>query len=193
MKIHILSASIIVLVTAASTVIAAPRANGPVAVPIGPVTPTIIPQGQRDALLGPCRMDLSVESIELRKSGVVGGPFVANMIIKNIGTEAYDAPAMYAGAVFHATMGGSSIVTTTEAGDITLLQPGRTRRLTATIPQTAFDSTEFFGDLRGFINFGPDAPRCGRDRNPANDELRISFEQIRDWYNSPRQTVFVRR
>ena len=192
MKYYTLVASIIVLMTATSSVAAVPRANGPVVVPTDPLTMSNLAQGQRDVLAGPCRMDLSVESIDMRKSGTTG-PISASMVIKNLGAEEFSAPAQFTGAVFEATHGGTNAVTTIPAGDISFVRLGDTRRFRVNMPRTVFDSLEFSGELRGFINFGPDAPRCGRDRNPANDELRMSNEQVRGWFYSSEPTVIVRR
>ena len=192
MKNHTLLASVIVLLTATSSAVIADRASGPVVVPTGPLTMPSLTQGERDKLIGPCRMDLSVESIDMRKSGTTG-PISASMVIKNLGTEAFSAPASFTGAVFEATHGGTNRVTTFPAGDISIVRPGDTRRFSITMPRTVFDSLEFSGELRGYINFGPDAPRCGRDPNPANDELRMSNEQVRAWLYGTAPTVIVRR
>ena len=192
MKYYTLVASIIALMTATSNVAAAPRANGPIVVPTGPVTMPNLTQGERDVLAGPCRMDLSVESIDMRKSGTTG-PISASMVIKNLGTEAFSASAQFTGAVLEATHGGTNAVTTIPAGDISFVRPGDTRRFSVNMPRTVFDSLEFSGELRGFINFGPDAPRCGLDRNPANNELRMSNEQVRAWFYGTAPTVIARR
>lgn len=192
MKIHPLYASIIVLLAATSTSALAQQATGQVVVPPGPLTAPGLTPSQRDILAGPCRMDLSVDSIDMRKSGTTG-PISASIVIKNVGTEAYNAPAIYAGAVLQATHGGTNAVTTFEAGDIVTLLPGRTRRFSVVMPRTVFDSLEFSGELRGFINFGPDAPRCGRDPNPANNELRMPNQQVRTWFYGTTPTVIVRR
>lgn len=192
MKIHPLYASIIVLLAATSTSALGQQATGQVVVPPGPLTAPGLTPSQRDILAGPCRMDLSVDSIDMRKSGTTG-PISASIVIKNVGTEAYNAPAIYAGAVLQATHGGTNAVTTFEAGDIVTLLPGRTRRFSVVMPRTVFDSLEFSGELRGFINFGPDAPRCGRDPNPANNELRMPNQQVRTWFYGTTPTVIVRR
>lgn len=192
MKIHPLYASIIMLLAATSTSALAQQATGQVVVPPGPLTAPGLTPSQRDILAGPCRMDLSVDSIDMRKSGTTG-PISASIVIKNVGTEAYNAPAIYAGAVLQATHGGTNAVTTFEAGDIVTLLPGRTRRFSVVMPRTVFDSLEFSGELRGFINFGPDAPRCGRDPNPANNELRMPNQQVRAWFYGTTPTVIVRR
>lgn len=192
MKIHPLYASIFVLLAATSTSALAQQATGQVVVPPGPLTAPGLTPSQRDILAGPCRMDLSVDSIDMRKSGTTG-PISASIVIKNVGTEAYNAPAIYAGAVLQATHGGTNAVTTFEAGDIVTLLPGRTRRFSVVMPRTVFDSLEFSGELRGFINFGPDAPRCGRDPNPANNELRMPNQQVRTWFYGTTPTVIVRR
>lgn len=192
MKIHPLYASIFVLLAATSTSALGQQATGQVVVPPGPLTAPGLTPSQRDILAGPCRMDLSVDSIDMRKSGTTG-PISASIVIKNVGTEAYNAPAIYAGAVLQATHGGTNAVTTFEAGDIVTLLPGRTRRFSVVMPRTVFDSLEFSGELRGFINFGPDAPRCGRDPNPANNELRMPNQQVRTWFYGTTPTVIVRR
>jgi hypothetical protein len=156
----------------------------------GLVTP--IDPATRRAILGPCRADLSVESISLLKTGPTG-PINISMVYKNVGTEAFDAPPRFTGAVIDTTSGATNLTTSHPASDIAVVRPNQSRRVSLTMPRTVFDTFEFAGEVRAWINFGPDAPRCGMDSNRSNDELRVSNRQVRDWLGGTALQVEIRR
>lgn len=146
----------------------------------------------KDVLRGPCRADLSIESIILKKSGPTG-PLSINIVIKNVGSEAFNAPPRFTGAVIQTTNGASEAVTRRDVANIALIRPGESRRFATTLRRSVFDEVEFGGEVLAYLNFGPDAPRCGVDPNPDNDSLSVSNDQVREWLGGEEREVVIQR
>jgi hypothetical protein len=143
------------------------------------VKPTPLP-------LGICRVDLSVERITVSRLPPGRGWNVA-VTYKNIGLDAYDAPASFAGLVLEETIG--TYVHGWPVGDIASLEPGASVTLTQTISATS----AAVRPVRAYLNFGPDAPRCGIDTNRTNDQLSIAGDHLSEWSASSRPVLDVRR
>ncbi len=159
------------------------------------VTP-ILKSSQREALRGSCRVDLSVESIELRKSGPTG-PTSIRMVVRNVGSEAFSTSPVFAKAVIEVQDGATGATTRHAVGNIVLSQPGQSRQFAVTLRRAVFGTfmppRNNAGQIRASVNFSPNAPRCGIDPNNANDELVATHEQVRDWLRGSQPNVFVRR
>jgi hypothetical protein len=180
------------LVTLTGPAMSAPPPGAPAGAPAGAMDPILAGPRPAGIAMAPCRADLSVDLLSISKpSGA--STYVVNVIIRNAGTEAFSAPPIYTGIVVEATNGGTSAKISVPMGDISSLAPGAGRRLAAVLPRTAFDSFEFWGELRAYINYGPDAPRCGLDPNASNNELGMTNAQIRDWLTGATSMRTVRR
>lgn len=151
---------------------------------------------QREAIRGSCRADLSVESIELRKSGPTG-PTGIRMVVRNIGSEAFSTSPVFTKAVIEVQDGATGATTRHAVGNIVLLRPGESRQSAVTLRRAVFNTflppRYNAGEIRASVNFSPNAPRCGIDRNSANDQLVATHEQVRDWLRGSQPNVFVRR
>lgn len=185
--------SILALTSSGTLALAAPPASQTVSPDAVLGTPSLRPltPAQADAARGPCRNDLSVDSIELSRRTPTG-PMNIRVRYKNIGTEAFDAPPRFTAIVIETTHGGTARSERTSQ-DISRVLPGATQVFTILKPRTIFDTLEFSGEVRAFVNFGPDAPRCGMDPNPANDSLAMTNEQVRAWFYGTAPSVIVRR
>lgn len=159
------------------------------------VTP-VLKSSQREALRGSCRADLSVESIELRKSGPTG-PTSIRMVVRNVGSEAFSTSPVFAKAVIEVQDGATGAITRHAVGNIVVVQPGQSRQSAVTLRRAVFGTfmppRNNAGQIRASVNFIPNAPRCGIDPNSANDELVATHEQVRGWLRGSQANVFVRR
>lgn len=159
------------------------------------VTP-VLKSSQRAAIRGSCRADLSVESIELRKSGPTG-PTSIRMVVRNVGSEAFSTSPVFAKAVIEVQDGATGATTRHAVGNIVLVRPGESRQSAVTLRRAVFNTflppRNNSGAIRASINFSPNAPRCGIDPNSANDQLVATHEQVRDWLRGSQPNVFVRR
>lgn len=151
---------------------------------------------QREAIHGSCRADLSIESIELRKSGPTG-PTSIRMVVKNIGSEAFSTSPVFAKAVIEVQDGATGATIRHAVGNIVFVRPGESRQSAVTLRPAVFNTflpaRYNAGAIRASVNFSPNAPRCGIDQNSANDQLVATHEQVRDWLRAPQPNVFVRR
>lgn len=156
----------------------------------------VLKSSQREAIRGSCRADLSVESIELRKSGPTG-PTSIRMVVRNVGSEAFSTSPVFAKAVIEVLDGATGETTRHAVGNIVLVRPGESRQSAVTLRRAVFGTflppRNNAGQIRASVNFSPNAPRCGIDPNSANDELVATHEQVRDWLRGSQPNVFVRR
>lgn len=150
----------------------------------------------KEALRGGCRTDLSVESIELRKSGPTG-PTSIRMVVRNVGSEAFSTSPVFAKAVIEVQDGATGATTRHAVHNIVLVRPGGIHQSSATLRRAEFNTflppRNTAGEIRASVNFSPNAPRCGIDPNGANDELVATHEEVRGWLRGPQANVFVRR
>jgi hypothetical protein len=177
--------SIIALCTYGSLAFGAPPAGQAV----GPsATQAITPmnQQQRKAVLVPCIVDLSIQRVRITRPTPTG-PWLVGVIIKNLGTSAFDAPPAFTGLVVEETIG--TYVHGWPAGDISNVPAGAEISMSYTIVH----SEGAVRAVRAFLNFGPDAPACGLDINSANNALGFSGAQISEWSASPQLALQVRR
>ena len=158
----------------------------------------VLKSSQRDLLRGSCRTDLSVESIELRKSG--SGPNAVTsirMVVKNIGSEAFSTSPVFAKAVIEVQDGATGATIRHDVGNIVLVRPGERRRSAVTLRRGVFNTFlpahHNAGEIRASVNFSPNAPRCGIDQNSENNQLVATHEQVRDRLLGSQPNVFVRR
>lgn len=156
----------------------------------------VLMRAQTGTEVGSCRADLSVESIELRKSGPTG-PTSIRMVVKNTGTESFSTTPVFAKAMIEMQNGATGAVTQHPAGNIVLIRPGQSQQLSVTLRRAVFDTfmpqRNSAGSVRASVNFSPNAPRCGIDPNSENDQLIATHEQVRDWLSGVQPFVFVRR
>jgi len=156
----------------------------------------VLTSAQTGTEVGSCRADLSVESIELRKSGPTG-PTSIRMVVKNTGTESFSTTPVFANAMIEIKNGATGAVTQHPVGNIVLIRPGQSQQLSVTLRRTVFDTfmpqRSSAGGVRASVNFSPNAPRCGMDPNSENDQLVATHEQVRDWLSGVQPFVFVRR
>ncbi len=137
--------------------------------------------------LGPCNVDLSVQRVRITRETPTSSNWLVNVAIKNVGSDAFDAPAAFTGLVVEETIG--TYVHGWPAGDITTVAPGAVISMSYSI----VSSTAPERSVRTFLSFGPDAPRCGVDGSSGNDQLIISGPQIAEWSRSLRLGTEVRR
>lgn len=156
----------------------------------------VLKSSQKEAPGGSCRTDLSVESIELRKSGP-SGPTSVRMVVRNLGSEAFSTSPVFAKAAIEVQDGATGATTRHEVGNIVLVRPGESRQLAVTLRREVFSTflplDYTAGEIRASVNFSPGAPRCGIDQNSENDQLVALHEQVRDWLLGSQPNVFVRR
>lgn len=156
----------------------------------------VLKSSHREAIRGSCRADLSVESIELRKSGPAG-PTSIRMVVRNVGSEAFSTSPVFAKAVIEVQDGATGATTRHAVGNIVLVRPGESRQSAVTLRRAGFGTflppRNNAGEIRASVNFSPNAPRCGIDPNSANDQLVATHEQVRDWLRGPQPNVVVRR
>lgn len=159
------------------------------------ITP-VLKAAQKGAKSGSCKADLSVESIELRKSGATG-PTSIRMVVRNIGSEAFSSSPVFAKAVIEVQDGATGATTRHALGNIVLVQSSESRQSAVTLRRSVFGtflpSGNNAGEIRASVNFSANAPRCGIDRNSANDRLVATHDQVRDWLRGSQANVFVRR
>lgn len=150
----------------------------------------------KDILRGPCKIDLSVESIELRKTGPTG-PTSIRMVITNVGSEAFSTTPVFAKAVIEVQDGATGAITRHAVGNIVVVQPGQSRQFAVTLRREVFGTflppRNNAGQIRASVEFSPNAPRCGIDPNSVNDELVATHEDVRGWLQGSQANVFVRR
>lgn len=156
----------------------------------------VLNSSQRDAMRGLCRTDLSVESIEMRKSGP-NGPTSIRMVVRNVGSEVFSTSPVFAKAVIEVQDGATGATTRHAVGNIVLVRPGESRQSAVTLRRAVFGTflppRNNAGEIRASVNFSPNAPRCGIDPNSANDQLVATHEQVRDWLRGSQPNVFLRR
>lgn len=159
------------------------------------ITPALN-SADKNAMRRACNADLSVDSIELRKSGPTG-PTSIRMVVSNVGSEAFSSSPVFAKAVIEVQDGATGAVTRHAVGNIVLLQPGGSRQSAVTLRRAVFSGfvppRNNAGEIRASVSFSPNAPRCGNYRNGANDQLIATHAQVRDWLNGGQSSVFVRR
>jgi hypothetical protein len=138
-----------------------------------------------------CQADLSVESIELRKAATV---LSIRVVVANIGTERFYASQRFTPTVTIETVhGATGVATQHRIGAIALMLPGNENRSATTLRRTAFGTGENVGTVRGYITLNPAAPECSTDANSANNEFRLTNEQVRAWLRGSAPSVTIPR
>jgi flagellar motor component MotA len=49
------------------------------------------------------------------------------------------------------------------------------------------------GTVRAYVTLNPAAPQCGTDADSANNELRLTNEQVRAWLRGSAPSVIIPR
>jgi hypothetical protein len=142
---------------------------------------------------GACQVDLSVESIELRKTTPTGVTSV-RAVFQNVGSEQFSSTPVFGKFRIEVIDGRTSRVLNAIESNIVVVAPGQTRQSGLTLRREIFNGfRRSGGEIRATLSFSPNAPRCGLDTNSENDQLIATNQQVLDWLNGGERIVFVRR
>jgi hypothetical protein len=134
------------------------------------------------AATGPCLAELSMDHIEVSRSGD-GTTYNVNVTISNIGTEPATGSNTNAGSVLGVALEVTDLRREqsyfAQMADINIIHPGTSQTFRGAIParEVQTQSTQIIARL----NRGPDGPRCAYDARRNNDGLGISVSTMRDW------------
>jgi hypothetical protein len=188
MKAHVNATLLLLTATTISSVaLAAPPASQTVTQgTVAKIPGSSLAPRRADAPRTTCNVDLSVQRVRITRPTPTGS-WDVGVIIKNLGTDAFNAPAIYTGLMIEETIG--TYAHSWSAGDITQVPAGAEISMSYTISP----AVGVVRPIRAYLNFGPDAPICGLDANASNNELILSGPLIAEWSASPRLATQVRR
>lgn len=150
------------------------------------------PAPQQTSLVG-CKADLSVESIELRKT-TASGPLSIRVVVANVGTERFSAPQRLMPTVTIETVNGvTGVMTQRITGNLAQLLPGNQNRSATALRRNVFGSGQNVGTVRAYVTLNPAAPQCGTDADSTNNQLLIPNEQVRAWLRGSALSVTIPR
>lgn len=151
-----------------------------------PITP--VSEETRRALVpppastGPCMAELSMDRVEISRSGD-GATYNVSVTISNIGSEPAVGSQISASGVLGISLEVKDLRRArsyfAQMADINIMHPLTSRTFSGSIPAREVhpQSTQ----ITAMIDRGPDGPRCAYDARRNNDGLGISVPTLRDW------------
>ena len=162
-----------------------------------PVTP--VSEETRRALTpppaptGPCMAELSVDRVEISRSGD-GATYNVSVTISNIGSEPAVGSQTDAGGVLGLALEVKDLRRArsyfAQVADINIVHPLTSRTFNGSIParEVQTQSTQ----ITAMIDRGPDGPRCAYDARRNNDGMGISVQRMRDWFAAGNSSYITR-
>lgn len=132
---------------------------------------------------GPCLAELSVDRLEISRSGD-GATYNVNVTISNTGTEPAVGAQTNAGGVLGVALEVKDLRRArsyfAQMADINIIHPGTSQTFTGSIParEVQPQSTQ----ITAIIDRGPDGPRCAYDARGNNDKMGITVSTMRAWF-----------
>jgi len=186
-----------ILVAACAALLLADSADAQVQLPPNQT----LPQGTTPQLRlpAPCRVDLAITSITLYKLSTPGSVRVEYDVV-NLGPSEWNSRAgqQFANLTTHNNAGGRADYTlSVPFGARRIARNERAARVVSTPIANAFDAHEFAGTVHAYLSFDPDIAldgnACNDDTNAANNEFRLSTEQVWGFLSSRARSQTFRR